>query len=344
MTPAPDSPVNPFEKLSEPMRVATENRLRQVAARLKHTPELHGMLSYHMGWEGPGAGTRAQGKRVRPLLVTLTAGAAGGDWRVALPAAAAVELIHNFSLIHDDIQDNSPLRRGRPTVWKRWGVAQAINAGDVMFTLAHQTILELHPPLTPEVTLEAAGLLHESCLHLTRGQYLDLDYEGRGTLALEEYWPMVQGKTAALLATCTELGALTAGAASGTREAYRRFGEKLGLAFQVQDDLLGIWGDAGQTGKSNESDLLEGKKSLPVLFGLSREGVFAHRWRQGDIKPEEIPGLARQLAEEGAQDYAQRTADELTGQALQALQEAQPQGAHAQALFVLTDLLLQRDT
>jgi geranylgeranyl diphosphate synthase type I len=334
----------PLDRLTEQMLPAIEQALRQAmaAAEDEYAAEMYEMLAYHLGWSGEDAGEKARGKRIRPLLVTLTTVAAGGDWQHALPAAAAVELLHNFSLIHDDIQDKSPLRRGRPTVWQIWGIPQAINAGDAMFILAHQALSGLQKALPPTSVLEAHRLFQATCLALTQGQYLDMAYEARGDLDLEAYWPMVRGKTAALLAACTELGALVAEQDILIRSAYRELGHYLGLAFQVQDDLLGIWGDAAVTGKSNESDLLEGKKSLPVLFGLGLKGPFAKRWRQGPIRPEEVSETARQLAAEGAQDYAQKMADQLTHKALEALHTAQPQGDGALALRALADLLLKR--
>ncbi|HEX2979271.1 MAG TPA: polyprenyl synthetase family protein, partial [Anaerolineaceae bacterium] len=242
---------------TELMRPAVEDELHRVVdAVFAIQPELHSMLAYHLGWEGDGAGSQAQGKRIRPLLVLLATNAAGGEWESALPAAAAVELIHNFSLIHDDIQDRSPLRHGRPTVWVRWGAAQAINAGDVMFTLAHLALFRLASALAPAAVLDAARVLDQACMNLTEGQYLDLSYEKRLDLAERDYWPMVGGKTAALLGCCVELGALVAGAEPAIRADFRQFGISLGLAVQAWDDWLGIWGDAALTGKSTESDLV----------------------------------------------------------------------------------------
>lgn len=325
---------------------AIEDELQRVVARALQPglEEMHQMLAYHMGWEGEGAGPEARGKRIRPLLVLLSASAAGGDWRRALPAAAAVELVHNFSLVHDDIQDQSPLRRGRPTLWTKWGVAQAINAGDTLFTLAQMALLRLGETVSAEVALRSSMVLQETCLALTQGQYMDLSYEARGDLTLEAYWPMVSGKTAALLASCTQLGAMAAQADDSICEAYRRFGRLLGLAFQALDDLLGIWGDAALTGKSTESDLLSGKKSLPVLYGLSLGGPFALRWNQGAITAAEIPALAAQLEAEGARAYTMQRANELTDQALAALAEAHPLGEAGQALEALAKKLLQRDS
>jgi geranylgeranyl diphosphate synthase, type I len=283
-------------------------------------PELRSMLRYHLGWEGEGSGREAQGKRIRPLLVLLTTSAAGGDWEKALPAAAAVELIHNFSLIHDDIQDQSPVRRGRPTVWVKWGVAQAINAGDLMFTQAHLSLLNLTGRIPPEDVIRASQVMHNTCVQLTKGQFLDLWNETEKSIPMEAYWPMVGGKTAALLACCTELGAIVAGASEERRNALREFGYKLGLAFQVQDDWLGIWGNAEQTGKSTDSDLVSGKKTLPVLYAIQQGKEFASRWSNGAISTDEVPKIAQLLVDEGAQEYTEYLSDRLTTEALDALE------------------------
>jgi geranylgeranyl diphosphate synthase type I len=346
----------PLDELIQLYRPAIEDSLRMAVAQIRDLPaELqirlasqdepltpHAMLAYHMGWEGPGSGPEAQGKRIRPLLVLLTCAAAGGEWRAALPAASCVELLHNFSLIHDDIEDNSPLRRSRETLWRRWGVAQAINTGDMLFTLAHQTLLGLEQTLPAPLVLQSVRLVYQTCLALTQGQHLDIAYEAYRSLPLDAYWPMVTGKTAALLGACARLGALAAGADEAVQQAYQRFGAALGLAFQVQDDILGVWGDPQVTGKSTASDLLAGKKSLPVLYGLSLDGPFARRWLAGPLQPEEVAGLAAQLAAEGAREHAAQAADRLTGQALQALQQADPKGPAGEALRLLADRLLQR--
>lgn len=325
---------------------AIEDELKRALSWVNHQEqlsELQAMLAYHMGWQGEGAGPAARGKRIRPLLLLLTTVAASGEWRCALPAAAAVELVHNFSLIHDDIEDNSPMRRGRPTLWKKWGIAHALNAGDLLFALAHFELLHIEKTSGATVTVQAARILQEACIKLTQGQFLDISYENRCDLTLEDYWPMISGKTAALLAACTELGALIAEADESRRFNFREFGRNLGLAFQAQDDLLGVWGNAALTGKSAESDLLYGKKTLPVLFGLSQNKDFARRWRQGGIRPEEIADLARQLEIEGARAYTQEMADRLTQQALQYLEQAQPQIEAKRALIELSALLVQRN-
>ncbi|MDD2922824.1 MAG: polyprenyl synthetase family protein, partial [Anaerolineales bacterium] len=215
-----------------------ETELQNQVARLdeEKTRPFHEMLAYHMGWAGEGAGKDAAGKRIRPLMVLLTAASCGADYRSALPAAAAVELVHNFSLVHDDIQDNSDKRRGRLTVWKKWGAPMAINVGDALFVISNQAMMDLQKTHPADAVLRAASILHDTCLDLTRGQFLDMSYEDRSDLTLEDYFPMIGGKTSALLSACTHIGALLGGASAEERESYCQFGYHLGLAFQVQDD------------------------------------------------------------------------------------------------------------
>src|ERR1700752_181972 len=261
----------------KPLLSHIESELQKQVSRLDEprTKHFHEMLTYHMGWTGEGAGPDATGKRIRPLMVLLSTAASGGEWKAALPAAAAIELVHNFSLVHDDIQDNSPTRRGRDPAWVKWGGRMAINVGDALFVISNQAIIDLKENFAAEVVLRASEILNNTCLELTRGQYLDMSYEERTDLNMEDYWPMIAGKTAALLSTCCHIGSLLGGADDIQQEAYRSFGHYLGLAFQVQDDILGIWGDEAVTGKSAAIDLVEGKNSLPVLAGLGRKGKFA---------------------------------------------------------------------
>jgi geranylgeranyl diphosphate synthase type I len=340
-----------LKTLSSQMLPAIESELQKQVARLDQprTAVYYEMLTYHMGWTGEGAGPEAAGKRIRPLMVLLCTAAAGGpdepgqrDWRLALPAAASVELVHNFSLAHDDIQDNSEKRRGRPTLWTKWGVPQAINAGDGLFVLSNLAVTDLAENYPAETALRAARVLHETCLHLTRGQYMDISYEKRLDLNEDDYWPMISGKTAALLAGCCQMGAILGGADSAAEAAYRDFGLALGLAFQVQDDILGIWGDEALTGKSAASDLLEGKKSLPVLYGLGKNGPFAKRWKSGPITVADVEAVAKMLADEGASDYAQEKSKEWTDKALGSLAKAGPKGEAGAALRELADKLLGR--
>ncbi|KPL84515.1 hypothetical protein SE15_05370 [Thermanaerothrix daxensis] len=301
-----------------------------------------GMLRYHMGWEGEGAGEEAQGKRLRPMLLLLVAEAVGGDWERALSAAAAVELLHNFSLIHDDIEDRSPLRRGRPTVWAKWGEAQAINAGDAMFATAFIALEELRNHFRSEVVFQVQSLFAETCLRLTGGQHLDIAFEQDREIPVDLYWRMIAGKTAALIQTCAHIGALIGGADEALQRAFSQYGYALGLCFQVVDDWLGIWGSAALTGKSTESDLVSGKKTLPVVLGLAKNGRFARRWREGNIQPDEAPILAQWLIEEGIQAQTLAEADRLTREALEWLDRSGLSNEALQALRELTHAMLNR--
>ena len=334
-----------LKKYIEVMLPAIETELQRQVSRLDepHTRSFYGMLTYHMGWTGEGAGPEATGKRIRPLMLLLTVAACGIEWLHAIPAAAAVELVHNFSLVHDDIQDNSDKRRGRKTIWKIWGMPMAINVGDALFVLSNQAIMDLSKYYPAETVTQAATVLHNTCLDLTRGQFLDMSYEKRADLSVEDYWPMVAGKTAALLSACCHIGSILGGADEGRQDAYRSFGHAVGIAFQVQDDILGIWGNEAITGKSAASDLLEGKKSLPVLHGLSKGSKFAERWAKGPIQPDEVEELAQTLASEGSYEYTHGMSRQMTTLALDSLREADPQGEAGEALMELANKLMNRE-
>lgn len=324
------------------LAVGSEDVHQSSGARntIERLGEYYAMLEYHLGW-GPGL---AHGKRLRPLLCLLCCTSAGGDWRQALPLAAAIELIHNFSLIHDDIQDNSPLRHGRPTVWSRWGAAQAINAGDAMFTLAFLAPHRLtEVGVSAETTLFVLNELKLTCLGLTQGQYLDMSFEQRERVTVDEYLAMIERKTAVLIAAATHLGARLAGAAPERTRAFRDYGLSLGLAFQLQDDLLGIWGDPAVTGKSAASDLEKRKKSLPVVYGLERSAEFAAAYAQPHGPSDDVRQLAAHLEDLGARDYVSDAAHEVTGRARSALALAAPAGPAGLALVELTDQLLTRN-
>lgn len=303
------------------------------------------MLSYHLGWDVDTNRNEVQGKRIRPLLVLLACAACNDNrWEKALPGAAAVELLHNFSLIHDDIEDRSPLRRGRETVWKKWGEALAINAGDALFSLSFEALHNLKDTCSDDVVIQALKILNTTCVKLTGGQHLDISYENERSIGLEDYWRMIEGKTAALISASVQLGSLIGGASDQTQQHLAEFGRSLGIAFQIQDDWLGIWGDAARTGKSTESDLLTGKKSLPIVFALQNDGKFAERWLAGPIQPDEVEYLAHLLMEEGAQTYTEKQAEDYTHQALQSLTSANLTNQAGQALHELALMLLKRNS
>ncbi|HOT45580.1 MAG TPA: polyprenyl synthetase family protein [Spirochaetota bacterium] len=240
---------------------------------------LYNMMRYHLGWtDAEGRPTaNGSGKALRPTLCLLACEAGGAPFDRAIPAATAVELVHNFSLIHDDIQDDDSERRHRPTVWKIWGKPQAINAGTAMNILANVALMRSEVRgLTTEQCQSMRSLLDEATLHLIEGQYLDISFEGRDDVTIEEYLTMIKGKTAALIACSMELGALAGSGDWQSARKLREFGECLGIAFQVRDDILGIWGDPGKTGKKQGNDIRQKKKSLPAVCALS-EGDSKHK-------------------------------------------------------------------
>ena len=313
---------------------------------------LYGMLRYHLGWEDQQGQPDAApaGKRVRPLVTLMACRAAGDDPQNAIPAAAAVELLHNFSLIHDDIEDRSSTRRHRTTLWSWVGEAQAINAGDTLFTLARLALLGLSDTgVPPQRVLDAQHLFDLTCLHLTEGQYLDISFETRTDVALHEYLTMIAGKTAALLGASVQLGAIAAGSDDVTAGQYWRFGHELGLSFQVQDDILGIWGDEAQTGKSAASDILTRKKTMPVLYALEQSGPYAQALRayytaDRDLTPADLSMVLDLLDRLGARKHAEESAHLHAEAALLALQQTDGEPEGIALLAELANKLVGRKT
>ena len=228
------------------------------------------MTGYHLGFldERGRPSSASPGKYLRPSLCLWSAVACGGETAAALGAAEAIELVHNFTLIHDDIQDGDLLRRGRPTVWSIWGSAQAINAGDALHALAFRILCEAAD--NPGRRARVTSVISQALLRVIDGQCLDLALEGRPSTAPLTYFRLIRLKTAALIGAAMEAGAVSAGAAPAVQRAFRHAGEPLGLAFQLRDDWLGVWGTASETGKSNQGDLARHKLTFPVIAGYAR--------------------------------------------------------------------------
>ena len=234
---------------------------------------LYHMLLYHMGWADenghPPPSPVSQGKALRPTLCLFVCEALGEDWTQALPAAAALEFIHNFSLIHDDIQDGDEERRHQPTVWALWGQPQGLVAGNAMRALADMAGLGLvERGITEGKALQVSLLLTRGYLDMTKGQCLDLGFEGSLDISLDDYLNMISCKTGALIGCGMEMGALIASGDETAAQAFARCGSALGLAFQIRDDVLGIWGDGATTGKAVGSDIRRRKKSFPIVYAL----------------------------------------------------------------------------
>jgi geranylgeranyl diphosphate synthase type I len=301
---------------------------------LEHKPDgLYHMVRYHFGWADEQGHTlpRALGKAIRPTLCLLACEATGGAWERALPAAAALELVHNFSLIHDDIQDGDQERHHRPTVWALWGHAQAINAGDAAFALSGVAVEHLREQGFPvETVLHIWQLLNAATLRLVEGQYLDLTFEQRLDVTVEEYLGLIGRKTGALIETAAHIGALLGTSDTAVISHLRWYGQALGLAFQIGDDLLGIWGTPAETGKPVAADLRRRKKSLPVIYALQsatpRDRILlASLYQKGEdalLNDEEIQAILGILGRTRAEERTRSMLAQYCAKALLELERA----------------------
>jgi geranylgeranyl diphosphate synthase type I len=299
--------------------------VRLVADRDPSTHGLYEMVRYHLALDGSGA---SGGKRIRPLLGLLAYHSIAGDHRRALPGAAAVELGHNFSLVHDDIEDGDRERRHRPTLWAIHGVPQAINAGDTLFSLSRIALHRLTDLGFPDAkVLRLMRLFDETCLALCEGQYLDIAMSASNDLMnVELYFDMIGRKTAALIAASIEAGAILATDDEDVIARYRGFGWALGLAFQLNDDLLGIWGPEQATGKE-PSDVAHRKKTLPVIYAWEHAGPedrerLADLYGRAQPSSDEVAEVVSILERSGAREYTRGEARRYRDEALAELDAA----------------------
>ena len=331
-----------------------ENDLRSIVPSAGSYPKslevFYNIFRYHLGWTTASGKpiSGVAGKRIRPVLCLLACEAAGGDYNHALPIATSVELLHNFTLIHDDIQDRSAERRHRPTVWKIWGEAQAINLGDAMYALGLLALLRLSDKgVRPSLINEATVEINRTLLALAEGQFLDISFEKRLDVNIDEYLSMIERKTAALIGSAAWLGAYLASDDVELAERYREFGRGLGIAFQIQDDILGIWGDPRTTGKPAGDDILQKKKTLPFVFALgTSERPQRQRlldvYRSEKVSDAQVREATAILDQLGAKEYAESQAKAWYDSALLHLDEAKPSQEAGGKLRMLASALLNR--
>jgi geranylgeranyl diphosphate synthase type I len=325
-------------------RQLVEPSLRAAVARLDDATRL--VASYHLGWcerdgrevDGP------SGKAVRPAVVLMAGEALGAGPEDLVAGAVAVELVHNFSLIHDDLMDRDAERRHRPTVWAVWGDAMAVLVGDALLSLAHAVVDESGSPYAAA----ASSALGRATRELIRGQVLDVAFESRDDVTLAECLDMAAGKTGSLLGVSAELGAVLAGSPPAATRAMRTFGEEVGLAFQLVDDLLGIWGWPERTGKPVFSDLRSRKKSLPVVWSVQhggRAGRELARWLRTDHEPDEteLRRVASLVDEGGGRAWARREATERVERALDVLDGLGLDPMHRAELEGVARFVVERD-
>lgn len=304
------------------------------------------MARYHLGWidEHGRPGEFDRGKGFRSTLCLLTCEAITGDHLPALPAAAALDLIHNFTLVHDDVMDRDVLRRGRPSVWKLWGIEQAINAGDIIHALAFAALTEFSDSSTAS---RATRLLADTCVTIVEGQSADLEFEQRDDVTVDEYMDMISRKSAALIAASMRLGALAARAPASVEIGLASLGQAMGIAFQIRDDMLGTWGDPDVTGKPVGGDLRRKKKTLPVLAlqrladdrGRAQLSEFLSADNPTDAQIETVLGLMEEFR---VRDDVGRLADNYTDRARQALANLPPPISERSDLAALIDYFATR--
>ncbi|HYN65018.1 MAG TPA: polyprenyl synthetase family protein [Candidatus Limnocylindrales bacterium] len=289
-----------------------EDEMRDVLSRQDGPARpLYEMLSYHLGLDQPDG---PRGKRMRPLLGLLAYEALTGDHSDALPGAAAVELGHNFSLVHDDIEDADAERRHRPTLWAIWGVPLAINAGDALFALSRLALYRSLDAgtISEHRLLEMMRMYDQTCLELCEGQFLDISFERRTDVTVDEYMEMISRKTAALVGASLQAGAILATDDPDTVEAFRLFGYHLGLAFQMADDVKGSFWPSADSGKAAAGDIRKRKKTLPLVWALQNAPeADASRLREiygevpsGPMSQAEVDEVLAILDRSGAREMA----------------------------------------
>ncbi|TLQ43844.1 polyprenyl synthetase family protein [Streptomyces marianii] len=330
-------------RLLERTRDAVDPRLRDTVESLPGS--MRRVAMYHFGWEHadgtPAAG--AAGKAIRPALVLAAARALGGDPQQAVRAAAAVELAHNFTLLHDDVIDEDATRRHRPTAWTVFGTPDAIVAGDAMLALALRLLAEDRHPAAAAASARLAACVIELCA----GQQADCAFEQRGPreVSLDECLAMATAKTGALLGCACALGALYAGAGEEEITAMDAFGREAGLAFQLIDDLIGIWGDPDRTGKPAGADLAAHKKSLPVVAALgsgTEAGAELAELYAGPMGAGAVARAADAVERAGGRDWAQLQAADRMARAVQQLSRAVPDLEAAEDLLSLAEFVTRR--
>ncbi|AFU02761.1 polyprenyl synthetase family protein [Nocardia vulneris] len=302
------------------------------------------MAGYQLGWWDSKAtrGNFRQGKSIRAALVFAAAQACGGDAATAVSAAAAVQLLHNFTLVHDDLIDEDTLRRGRPTVWSVWGKTNAILLGDALHAAAVKLLAEA--PWQDSAILAAVRRLEAAATEACGGQFEDCAFEAAGDIDTESYLRMAMGKTGALVGCSCALGALSAGADPAVVDALDRYGRELGMAFQFTDDLMGIWGDPEITGKPAGADIARRKRSLPVVAALrsgTPEAVELEQIYRSDIPltAAQITKAITLIAGAGGRSYTARAAIDRAAIAIRLL----PDPANSAALIALNSLAVNRD-
>ena len=301
---------------------------------LNEDPILREMVLYSLAFT-PDGKLLSGGKRLRPLFCCLSCGLLCGDHKKALPYAAGLEMLHNFTLIHDDIEDNGDTRHNRPAVWKKYGMAQGLNAGDLLYEIALQT--------EAEAGGDALKRTMKMSSELFLGQHRDISFQGRETVTEADYFQMIHGKTGVLLGLSFALGAVAAGRDASEIEDFNALGEKLGLAFQIRDDYLGTWGKAETLGKSVRGDIMEKKNTLAVVYAVGKDAEFRTRWNAYDGNAGDAEWFAERMTALGAPEYLSEKCAFYTEQAESLLTKYRVDSPYWNELDQLAGSLLTRE-
>lgn len=278
------------------------------------------------------------GKRLRPSMLLLAAQAAGGEAQALAPAAVSIELVHNFTLIHDDIMDNADVRRGRPAVHKIWGQSGAILAGDTLYSKAFQVLGMT--AASPERILAAMNMLSRTCTAICEGQWLDMEFESRERVTEQEYMEMIEKKTGVLYGASAGMGAILVGASPEVVGAMDEFGRLTGIGFQLQDDVIDLMTPERVSGKRQGGDLIEGKKTLIMIHAFANDVVVPVFGRK-DASEEEISRSISILQESGSIDYARSRAEEMVVRGKRAL-DVLPSSPAKETMLELADYMIRR--
>ena len=278
------------------------------------------------------------GKRLRPSMLLLAAEAAGGEALALAPAAVSIELVHNFTLIHDDIMDNADVRRGRPAVHKIWGQSGAILAGDTLYSKAFQVLGMT--AASPERILGAMNMLSRTCTAICEGQWLDMEFESKDRVTENEYMEMIEKKTGVLYGASAGMGGLLAGASPEVVRALDEFGRLTGMGFQLQDDVIDLLTPEEVSGKKQGEDLIEGKKTLIMIHAFAND-IVVPVFSKKDASAEEIFRSISILEGSGSIEYARSRAEEMVAQGKRALDVLPPSSAK-ETLLELADYMIRR--
>ena len=312
---------------------------------------VYDMLRYCMGWSDKDGNPvdGAMGKSLRPSLCLFACEAVGGQIRHALPAAASLELIHNFSLIHDEIEDFDETRHHRPTLWTLWGINKALVAGNVLRIVADRSMemMKIDAGKDAERVVKGVELLTEACLEMIEGQYMDISFEGRIDITLDQYMAMISRKTGALIRCSLQLGAAMGTENLATLETFRKTGTSLGFVFQIRDDILGIWGEEKSTGKPVGIDILRKKNSLPIVHAMDKadkkgKELLREIYSLEHPGEQEVAAVLEIMEQAGTRDYAQKLAYEYEGKALKLFSQTRLSDSHQLDFGVLARFLAVR--